>query len=219
MDDHCEALASVVDECARRARLGSAGRADEQDLALELQARHSRLDEGACGQVVLDGRAGDERDAVAATHRARHGLLQTELEPHVEVAQLHPGAAQLVLDHLPHAGALLHHDQPLVLQLLERHRLPGERVARRAGQDHGVAEERLVLHGAVARRGADDAELERPVCDMLDDRLGVEDAQSDVDLWVHGGELTEELREDDTAGPGRSADRERAFQCAGGLLG
>ena len=92
-------------------------------------------------------------------------------------------------------------------------------MARRAGQDHRVAEERLVLHGAVARRGADDAELERPVCDMLDDRLRVEDAQSDVDLWVHGGELTEELREDDPAGPGRSADRERAFECAGRLLG
>ena len=64
-------------------------------------------------EILLDGGARDERDAVAAAHRARHRLLQAELEPHVEVAQAHAGAAQLVLDHLPDACALLHHDQLL----------------------------------------------------------------------------------------------------------
>ena len=91
-------------------------------------------------------------------------------------------------------------------------------MARRAGEDHRVAEERLVLDGAMARRGADDAELERAVGDALDDRLRVEDAQRDVELRMHRGELAEELREDDAARPGRGADRERAVERAGRLV-
>ena len=70
------------------------------------------------------------------------------------------------------------------VQLVERDRSPGERVARRAGEDHRVAEERLVLDAAVARGRADDAQLERAVGDALDDRLGVEDAERDVQLRV-----------------------------------
>ncbi len=54
-----------LDERPRSTRLGPSGRADEVDLALELELADPRLDERACGQVVLDGRARDERDAVA----------------------------------------------------------------------------------------------------------------------------------------------------------
>src|SRR5205085_2460708 len=99
-----------------------------------------------------------ERDAEAAADGARHRLLQAELEPYAEVALLDAGAAQLVLDHLTDACAFLHQDQLLALQLLERDGLAGEAMAGRAGEDHRVAEERLVLDGAVTRRRADDAE-------------------------------------------------------------
>ena len=211
-------LAGELDERAGRARLGAAARADEEDLPFELEPGDARFDERAGGEVVLDRRARDERDAVAATHRARHGLLQAELEPHVEVAQPRPGAAQLVLDHLAHARALLHHDQLLVAQVVERHRPARERVTGRAREDHGVVEERLVLDAAVARRGADDAELERAVGDALDDGLRVEDAQRDVQRGVHLRELAEELREHDAARPGRRADLERAVERAGRLV-
>ena len=125
---------------------------------------------------------------------------------------------QLVVDHLAHAGAFLHHDQRLVLQLVERDRAPGERVPGRAGEDHRVVEERLVLDAAVPRRGADDAELERAVGDALDDGLRVEDAERDVQLRVRFGELAEELREHDPAGAGRRADLERALELAGRSL-
>ena len=92
-------------------------------------------------------------------------------------------------------------------------------MAGRAREHDGVAEERLVLDAPVPRRRADDAELERPVGDALDDRLRVEDEQRDVQRRVLLGEPAEELREDDAAGPGRRADLERAGELAGRVLG
>ena len=66
-------------------------------------------------------------DAVAGLHGAPHRLLQTELEPDVEVAELRAERPQRILDHLPYAGAFLHHDQRLVRELVERDRAAGER--------------------------------------------------------------------------------------------
>ena len=74
--------------------------ADERDLARRLEPLDARVGERARGEVRLDRRARDERDAVAGGDGAPHRLLQAELEPHVEVAQPGARAAQLVLDHL-----------------------------------------------------------------------------------------------------------------------
>jgi len=66
-------------------------------------------------------------------------------------------------------------------------------MARGAREDDGVAEERLVLDRAVPGGGADDAQLERPAGDVVDDGLGVEDEQRDVEGGVVGGEAAEKL--------------------------
>src|SRR5581483_9432747 len=162
-------LACELDERARGASLGAAGGADEQDLALERQAFEARFGEGARVEVALDRGARDERHAVAGADGRRDRLLQAELDSHAQLAQPHPRATQLVLGELADAGAVLHHDQRLVGQLGERDGAASEAVARRAGEDDGVAEERLVLDAAVPRRRADDAQLERPVGDTLHD--------------------------------------------------
>ena len=131
-------------------------------------------------ELSLDRRSRDERDAVSGLDGTPHGLLQAELEAHVEVAPAHAEGAQLVLDDLADPGALLHHDQVLVPQLVERDRPPGERVTRRARQDHLVVEERLEPDGAMPARRADDAELELAGGDALDQRLRVRNGQRDL---------------------------------------
>src|SRR5256885_13469631 len=100
----------------------------------------------------------------------RDGLLEAELDPHVEVAQARARTAQRLLDHLPYARAVLHQDQVLPAQVVQRDGTAREWVAGRADEDDRVAQERLVLDTAVARCRADDAELERPVGDALDHR-------------------------------------------------
>jgi hypothetical protein len=55
--------------------------------------------------------AGDEPDAEAALYGAPHRLLEAELQRNLQVAQAASALAQLVLDHLPDAGAALHQDQ------------------------------------------------------------------------------------------------------------
>src|SRR5207248_2576386 len=130
----------------------AAGGAYEMDLALEVEAGDARLDKRPGGEIVLDGGAGDERNSVAAAHGARHRLLQPELQADVEVAEPRAGAAQLVLDHLPHACTFLHHDQLLGSQVVESDGPSCERMAGRASEDDGVADERLVLDAAMARR-------------------------------------------------------------------
>ena len=130
-------------------------------------------------ELRLDRRARDEGDAVAGLDGASHRLLQPELEPDVEVAQARADRAQLVLDDLADAGALLHHDQALAAQLLQRDGPPRERMAGRAREDDLVVEERLEGDRAVAAGRADDPELELARGDALDHRLRVGDRQRD----------------------------------------
>jgi hypothetical protein len=146
---------------------------------------------------------------VAGEHGAAHGLLQAELEAHVEIAQPGAGLSQLVLDHLTDARALLHDDQRLAAQLLERHRLTGERVRRRDGEDDLVAEERLEGDAAMAPADADDAELELAVGDLRDDGLGVGHREPHAHVGVTFLELAEDDRHDAAARPGRRAELER----------
>ena len=54
-------------------------------------------------------------------------------------------------------------------ELVRADRPAGEPVARRADEDDLVVRERLELHSTVARRGADDPELELPFGDEVDD--------------------------------------------------
>src|SRR4051812_12502084 len=211
------ALACEVEEGARVARLGAAARAYEVDVALEREPFDSRGGERAGGKIGLDGRAGDERHAVPGFDRGDHGLLQAELETDVEIAQPDADTAQLVLDHLPDAGAVLHHDQRLRADLVERDVAAGEGVAGRAGEDDLVVEERLEDDAAVPTPGADDAELELAGSDALDDRLRVEDVERDVELGVPLLELAEQVREHDPAGPGRGADVEGAVELVSDL--
>ena len=105
-----------------------------------------------------------------ASTAARTDSCEPELEPRVEVARPHADRAQLVLDRLAHAGALLHEDERLLAQVIERDRLAREAVTGRAGEHDLVAEQRLEHDRAVASREADDAELDRAVGDELDDR-------------------------------------------------
>ena len=88
---------------------------------------------------------------------------------------------QLVLDDMPHAGALLHDDVRLAEELVERHLASGERVAGWDGEDDLVEGELLERERAVAAERADDAELELALGDLVDHRLRVEDRERDVD--------------------------------------
>ena len=90
-------------------------------------------------------------------------------------------------------------------------------MAARDGEDDFVPEERLEDDRPLAPRRADDAELELARGDALDDRLRVEDPEGDVQAGVPRLERAEKLREHDPAGPGRSADLERAAELVGPL--
>src|SRR5207253_6362433 len=114
----------------------------------------------------------------------------------------------LVLDHLPDARALLHDDERLGAQLVERDGAAGERVPRWAGEHDLVAEERLEDDRALAPGRTDDAELELAPADEVDDGLRVEDREADRRRRVRGLELAEERRQDRAAGARRSADLE-----------
>ena len=143
-----------------------------------------------------------------------HRLLEAELDPHVEVPELRPDSAKLVLDHLPNAGALLHDDQPLAADLVEGDGLAREPVTGRAGEDHLVVEERLEDDAAVASRRTDDAELELALGHAFDDGLGVEDRERDVERPVPPLELAEQLSEHDSSRPRRCTDLERPGKVA-----
>ena len=130
-DDHSRVACELEERFGRTCRR-SAGGANERDLPRGVEPLHASGLEGAGREIGLDRGARDEGDAVAGGDGRLHGLLQAELETGLEVAQPRAGATQLVLDHLAHARALLHHDQRLLAQLVERDRPPGEAVARRA---------------------------------------------------------------------------------------
>ena len=219
-DDHSESFARANSTNASAARVGVRPEARTSEISrLRVEPLDLRRGQRARRELRLDGRARDERDAVAGLHRAPHRLLQPELEPDVEVAQPRPDRAQLVLDDLADAGSLLHHDQALAAQLLERHRAAGEAVAGRAREDHLVVEERLERDRTMAPRRADDPELELARGDALDDRLRVGDRQRDPDAGVLALELAEEERHDDRGRPGRGAELQLAGQLALALAG
>ncbi len=204
------------------ARLGAATRAHEVDLTHGVEAADTRRRDPAGSQIGLDRQARDERDAVAGEHGAPHGFLQTELEPHVKLAQARPGLAQLVLDHLSDTGPFLHDDERLSLQLVERDGLACEFVTRRARQHDLVPEERLEDDAAVPPSGADDAELERAIGDLVDDRLRVGDREPDAHVRVVPLELAQEDGHNRAARPGGGAElersRDRALVVGGDLL-
>ena len=102
-------------------------------------------------------------------------ILEPELQPDVEIAQPDANAPQLVLDHLPDARSLLHHDQRLLAKLVETDRAAGERVIRGAGQYDLVPEERLEDNATVAACGSHDTKLELASRHLVDDGLRVGD--------------------------------------------
>src|SRR5205085_2217460 len=120
------------------------------------------------------------------------------------------------------AGSLLHDDQRLGAELLERDGAAGEGMSRRAGEDDLVAEERLEHDSALAPGGADDPELELSPADEVDDRLRVVDREADRRRRIRRLELAEERREDRAARPRRGADLEppgeRALGAGGHLV-
>src|SRR4051812_27341392 len=122
--------------------LAAATRAREEDLAHRVEPADPSGRDASRIEVGLDRKTGDERDAVPGHDSAPHRFLQTELEVEVEVAQPHPGLPQLVLDHLTDSRTLLHDDQLLALQVVERDRLAGEAMIRGTGEHDLVAEER-----------------------------------------------------------------------------
>ena len=130
-----------------------------------------------------------------------------------------PTRAEFVLDQLSHARAVLHHDQRLAREVLDvtavpPNGCPGGQARMTSSRKNGSK-----VDAAVAPRRADNADLERPIGDQVDDGLRVEDRQRDVQLGVRGLELAQELGEDDAAGAGRGAELERAREVALGLAG
>ena len=81
---------------------------------------------------------------------------------------------------------------------------------RRADEDDLVVRERLEPHRSVAGRGADDAELQAPLRDKLDDHARVVHLERDANSRVGALELAEEPWHDDRGRAGRRAHRERA---------
>ena len=144
-----------------------------------------------------------------STARARR-LLQPELEPHVEVAEADAELAQLLLDHLPDAGALLHQDERLGLQLLERHALAGARARRGTASTTSSRIERLEHDAAVAarrRRRSPSSSSRR--ADLLDDVLRVRHRSARRAPRMQLLELAEDDGQD-ACRPARSTRRSRA---------
>src|SRR4029079_901796 len=98
-------------------------------------------------------------------HPAPEGFLEPELERHVEGAQPHAEAPELVLDDAPDARALLHDDEGLGSELLHVHVAAPEAVRSRDHADNLLVRRRLEADPAVPWCGADDAELEPPLRD------------------------------------------------------
>src|SRR5207244_8911414 len=79
----------------------------------------------------------------------------------------------------------------------------------RAREHDLVAEERLVGDAAVARRRADDTELELALGDLRDDGLRIRDGQAHAHVGMRLVELAQQDGNDGAAGPGRGAELER----------
>ncbi len=141
-------------------------------------------------------------------HSRLDGLLETELELDVEIAEPEAGGAKLVLHHLSNPGPLLHQDHRLLAQVVQSDRLPREPMLRRHGEDDLVLEERFEADRAVARRSAYDPELESPLGDEVDDVHRVVDRERDRDAGVLALELAEKQRQHRRTRPGRATDLE-----------
>ena len=137
------------------------------------------------GDLPLDRQAAHEADADARLDGGLRGLRQPELGHDVEVARAHAEPPQLALRSRPArrtppaartSGAARSSSSDTTP--------PGERVARRHAQHDLVAQERLEQQRPVRPLGADDAELDLPVDDQRDHRVGVVDPQRDVHLGV-----------------------------------
>src|SRR5439155_14144261 len=146
-------------------------RACEEDLARRLHPLDACLRERARDERRLDRRARDERHTEAGLDGCAYRLLQAELEAHVEVAKPDAYRAELVLDRFAHARSVLHEDERLLAQLVERDRAAREAMLRRAREHDLVAEQRFERDRTVASCEADDAELDVSVGDELDDAL------------------------------------------------
>jgi hypothetical protein len=110
---------------------------------------------------------------------------------------------------LSNTRTVLHHDQGLVSQALDRDGLTCERMPRRYRENDLVAEEGIEDDAALPPRRADNAQLELSCSDPVDDRLRVGDEERNVNLWMDHLEVTEDLGQHRPAGPRGRADRQR----------
>src|SRR4051812_23872825 len=85
-------------------------------------------------------------------------------------------------------------------------------MVRRYGQDDLVPGERFEFERAVPPRGTDDAQLDRAVGHLLDDRVRVRNGQRDAERGVLALELAKEERHEVPARSRGGADRERSAQ-------
>ena len=140
-------------------------------------------------ELPFDRGSRDERDAVSGADRALDRLLKTQDELCVEVAHPETGTAQLLVDDLANTRTLLHHDEGLGAQLVERHLAAGGRVLRRHRQHDLVQRKRLEVERAVPSVRTDDAELELARRDLLGHGVGVRDRKADSQVGVLALEL------------------------------
>src|SRR5262249_11334553 len=190
----------------RDPRLGAATGADELHVACRLESLYTRNRERAGGEVSLDRDAGDERGTEVVEHGQARRLLQSELERHIQLAGGDAELTKVVLDHLAYPAPLLHEDERLLPQLLERHRLPRPLVVAGNREHHLIPVEGLERDAAMTGGGADDAQLELSTPDLLDDGIRGGDRERDMHLRVEALELAEYDGQHASSRAGRGAD-------------
>ena len=89
----------------------------------------------------------------------------------------------------------------------------------RAGENDLVTKEGLKRDAAMTPRRADDSELELTLGDLRDNALRVRDRESDVHVRMLVAELTEEERDNRSAGARRRAELERPGELAATAAG
>lgn len=164
-------------------------------------------------QLGTDRPAAEEGDPAAGDGGLLGRLHEAHLEDDVQALRRQAGAAQVVLDHHAHAGAVLLQDVGLGGDLLQGHPLaarPG--VLRAADEDDLVAGEGLGDEVGTGRHRAHGAELELARQHALDHRVGVVDVQGDAHAGVLTLERREEAGQDVLAGTGRGAHHDLAGQ-------
>jgi hypothetical protein len=134
----------------------------------------------------------------------------------VEIA--HTRTPKLLLDDVPDARSLLHHDEGLAPELRHRDLSSGEGVTGRHGENDLVACQRLELDRAVTPERADYSQLELALGDPLDDGLRVGDGEDHLHPGVIALELAQEKGDEVRSRACRRADRKRPLKLAAGLL-